>query len=250
MFWNEPVIGMNRKYIIIVSILILSLFSANTGLASSFGVEYDSSGGLGVNTDSANSFANRMVADGWQKKFFFGNCGSWEKDFRDVTKGGLDNYYADAVDLTFWEGHGSPSGIYFPCPDTCACRDDNYATYDDIRLGDLNCEWFAAHSCSVLADDHLSDWAYKACANGLHMMCSHATTVYACNAGDKFAQYLIAGRTVKDAWFQQHLDLQPTGVTAKVICTPDTANDHIWGHGSVAADTVPGQTWWQYWLTK
>ena len=235
----------------IIGIFFLVILVVDFGTAASFGVEYDSTGGLGVNAQSASSFSNRLVADGWQKLYFWGDANAWEKDFKDSTKGGYDNYYADASDLTFWDGHGSPSGIYFPCGGSAgACHDDNYATYDDMKLGNLNCEWFAAHSCSVLADDHMADWAYKACANGLHMMCSHATTVYACNAGDKFAQYLIAGRTVKDAWFQQHLDLQPSGVTARVICTQDTLNDHIWGHGSVAADTAPGQTWWQYWITK
>jgi hypothetical protein len=237
-----------KSSIILTSIIIILLAYINIGLAywPSFGVEYDSTNGLGVNRDSATSFANRMAADGWDKKFFWGDSNAWEKDFKDVSKGGWDSSYADNVDMVFWEGHGSPDGLYFPA----GSHDDDVASYDDAIWGNLDVEWVFAHSCSVLADSHLSDWAYKACANGCHMFCSHATTVYACNAGDKLAQYLISGRSVMDAWFQQHIDLQPSGVTAKVICTQATANDHIWKHGSVGPWPVPGDTWWQYWVTK
>jgi hypothetical protein len=35
-----------------------------------------------------------------------------------------------------------------------------------------------------------------------------------------------------------------------VIATQGTANDHIWGEGSVASDPSPGETWWVWTLTK
>lgn len=234
------------KYIISAVIVLLIFGLTNTAAAYEYGVEYDSTNGLGINYDSAQSFANRFNADGWTRQFMWGNSAAWETDFKDVTKGGQDNLYADAADIVFFEGHGSPGGLHFPTN-----HDDSEATYNDIRLGDLDNEWIAAHSCSVLADSNLGNWAYDVLGrNGGHMMLSHSTTVYATNAGDRFSQLLISGWKVKDAWFQQHIEKQPAGVTARVIATLSTTDDHIWGHGSVALDPVPSDTWYYWQVTK
>lgn len=206
-----------------------------------YGVSYDSTGGLGVNYNSASDFSSQMNADGWTRVFFWGNNAAFEKDWKDAALGGWDNSYADAVDLAFFEGHGSPSGIHFPN----SCCDDSQCSYSDARWGDLDAEWIAAHSCSVLADSHLSDWAYTVCGdNGAHMMCSHKNTVFATNAGGRWAQLMRSGFPVKSAWFVQHVEKQPSDVIARVIATQATANDHIWGHGSVASDPAPGTTWY------
>jgi len=233
-----------KPYLVSFAILLCLMW---TGEAAEYGVSYDSTGGLGVNQDSATDFASRMDAAGWYRQFLWGNNAAFEKDWKDVTKGGWDDRYADAADLAFFEGHGSPSGIYFPND----CCDDNKCSKDDARWGDLDMEWVAAHSCSVLADSNLAAWAYTVCGNnGAHMMCSHKTTCYARNAGDRWAQLMLSGWTVKGAWFQQHIEKQPSGVTARVIATQGTANDHIWGEGSVASDPSPGETWWVWTLTK
>jgi hypothetical protein len=233
------------KTVILAAMIVLIMVTTDA-VASSFGVEYDSTGGLGINYNSANDFASKLKADGWTQKFLYGDASAWEKDFKDVSKpGGQDNYYADAVDVVFWEGHGAPDSLYVPPPD------DHYVTYDDAIWGNLNLEWILAHSCSVLADDHLADWAYIACAQGAHGMCSHKTTVNACNAGSRMAELLVAGWTFKDAWFQQHIEKQYTGCTARVICTDATKNDKLWNHGGMAVpDPMPGDLWYVWTLTK
>jgi len=236
--------GIDIKTGVLVAV-ILFIMAATNVLAYSFGVSYDSTGGLGVNYNSAHDFANRMKADGWSQKFLWGDSNAWEDDWKDVTKGGGDKNYADAVDVAFWEGHGSPGCLCLFSPD------DTCVSYDDARWGDWNAEWILAHSCSVLADDHLSDWAYKACGYGAHGMCSHKTTCNACNAGDRMAQLLVAGWTFKDAWFQQHIEKQYTGCTARVIATDRTKNDKLWNHGGMAVpDPVHGDLWYVWTLTK
>jgi hypothetical protein len=220
--------------------LILFIMVTTDALAYSFGVEYDSRGGLGINYNSAVDFANRLKADGWSQGFFWGDANAWEKDFKDVTKGGYDKTYADAVDVVFWDGHGSPSCLCLSPPD------DGCASYDDCILGDWNMEWLLAHSCSVLADEHIADWAFKALGKGAHGMCSHKTTVYACNAGNRMAQLLVAGWTFRDAWFQQHVEMQGSDVIARVLCTTATANDKLWNHGGMGPDSGPGSTWVYY----
>lgn len=232
------------KYGIII-VMIIIIITLMDGAAYSFGVEYDSTGGLGINYNSANDFAKRFRDAGWTQSFLWGNSAAFEKDFKDYTKGGWDRSYADAVDFTFFEGHGSPDAIHFP-----SSIDDSACTYNDAIWGDWNLEWLAAHSCSVLADDYLSYWAYWVMGKGGHMMCSHKTTVNACNAGDRFAQLMISGVSIKDAWFTQHLEKQYTGCTARVIATSAAANDHLWGRGSVGPDSASGDTWYVWTLTK
>ncbi len=101
-----------------------------TGEAAEYGVPTtDSIGGLGINYDSATDFASRIDAEGWYRQFLWGNNAAFEKDWKDVTKGGWDDRYADAADLAFFEGHGSPSGIY--CPNDCC--DDNKCSKDDAE---------------------------------------------------------------------------------------------------------------------
>jgi hypothetical protein len=237
--------GLKMETALIGCALILCL--TVTGQAVEYGVSYDSTGGLGINANSAADFASRLDAAGWDRQFLWGNMAAFEKDWKDETKGGWDDHYADAADLAFFEGHGSSSGIHF----VNDCCDDSKCSKDDARWGDLDMEWIAAHSCSVLADTYLSNWAYTVCGdNGAHMMCSHKNSCNARNAGDRWAQLMLAGWTVKGAWFQQHIEKQPSGVTARVIATLATQNDHIWGEGSVASDPSPSDTWYVWTLTK
>lgn len=78
-----------------------------TGEAAEYGVPTtDSIGGLGINYDYATDFASRIDAEGWYRQFLWGNNAAFEKDWKDVTKGGWDDRYADAADLAFFEGHG------------------------------------------------------------------------------------------------------------------------------------------------
>lgn len=226
----------------LVALIMLIMVTPNA-LAYSFGVEYDSTAGLDANYYSARDFANRLKADGWTQTFFFGNAAAWERDWKDSTKGGWDTSYADAVDVAFWDGHGSPQGIYPDSPD------DYEVHYNDAIWGDWNMEWMLAHSCSVLANDHISNWAYGTMGKGGHGLCSHATTCYSTNAGDRTAQLLTAGWTFKDAWFQQHLEKQPSGCVARVIATSATANDKLWNHGGMGPDSSPGVTWY-FWECK
>ena len=223
---------------ILVAIILLIVVTPEAQ-AYSFGVEYDSTAGLDVNYYSARDFANRLKADGWTQTFFYGNADAWEKDWKEEAKGGWDDSYADAVDVAFWDGHGSPQGIYPDPPD------DDEVRYDEAVWGDNNMEWMLAHSCSVLADDHISDWAYGTMGKGGHGLCSHSTTCNAVNAGNRMAELLVAGWTFKDAWFQQHIELQYSGCIARVIATSATANDKLWNHGGMAIpDPSPGTTWY------
>jgi hypothetical protein len=223
---------------ILVAIMILIMVTPGTLALLEFGVEYDSTNGLDANYYSANDFATRMIADGWTQRFLFGNAAAYEKDWKDVTKGGWDDRYADAVDVAFWDGHGSTVGIYPDPPDGTG-----EVHYSEVNWGDGDMEWMIAHSCLVLDDSHRSDWQ-KALTNGCHGMLSHKTTCNSVNAGDRLAQLLIAGNTFKDAWFTQHLEKQYSGCVARVIYTAATQNDKLYNHGGWGPDSYPGVKWY------
>ena len=49
-------------------------------------------------------------------------------------------------------------------------------------------------------------------------------------------------RTVIQAWFQQHIDLQPSGTVAAVYGPVKNGEDYLHGVGANAGDSVPCDT--------
>lgn len=74
--------------------------------------------------------------------------------------------------------------------------------------------------------------------NGVHLVCGYATEGHD-NQDDGYnlANYLIAGQTVRQSWFNAIDVTEPNTTMLRVIAEDSTCfNDHIWGKGSVASD--------------
>ncbi|HRD79201.1 MAG TPA: DUF6345 domain-containing protein [Saprospiraceae bacterium] len=123
--------------------------------------------------------------------------------------------FADAVDLVYIAGHGSPSGIWMNDKDHCwlySCAWGSYSSAD--RTGDL--EYIVFHSCSVLKMDEgwRERWRnYNSTKNdkrpfqGLHVAMGFRTTHHnGLGAGwwaaDEFAENLEDGYSVRYAWYE------------------------------------------------
>jgi Family of unknown function (DUF6345) len=148
--------------------------------------------------DSAIGFKNVMAAHAVPTAFDWRGWAAFEKDFKDVTKGGWDTSYVDNVDAQWYTGHGSPSSFTFK-----SSVDDQDVTPADARWGDYDLEWLQLESCQVLADtsgthDYFGRWGGT--LDGLHMLNGFHTNAYciAGGTGGRFAtgpDIRLSGRT-------------------------------------------------------
>jgi len=199
----------------------------------SVGVEYiadypGTANDLPCSANNAYGVYNTLRSSAWfggASSFIWGNGNAWEQDFKATTApgGGNKNNWIDNVDLAFYEGHGNPTLFTFETPTGGGTHDDSYLTYNDVNTrlgyrgwGSNDLEWLGLLSCSVLADSHEMDWSYS--MDYLHLLMGFATTAYdVCGFGQTFAQRVLAGNSLRDAWFIACDQKQPSGVQAKVL---------------------------------
>jgi hypothetical protein len=216
---------------------------------------------------------NALVGDGWTGRFHYGNNAAWETDFKRSALGGSESSYVDSVDLALFCSHGSGaydevwsqslSSLYFGYPHT-----DCHLTPGDAYLswGDLDLEWFATFTCSVLSDGGPSPYYnrgyWAAVMDGLHLMLGMKTTMYCSSQiGQKWADYMLGWKwcflgicfwirppyTITQSWFEAIDDTQPGGVCGRVLAeVSDNYNDYLWGKGYVSPDPTHNGIYW-YW---
>ena len=212
---------------------------------------------------SATRLYNEIKGAGWIGRFNYGNTSAWEKDFKHVTYGGINDQIIDAVDLAMIGTHGSSawdsyygktlSSVYFSTN-----NHDLHLSPGEARraYGNNDLEWLAFDSCLVLRDSSM--WYWYQTFDGLHLMLSFANVMYVVYPGDggvwgdqmQAKGWWIFGhgaKTVTQAWFTAVEDQQPSGVRARVLAeTLDSYNDYIWGQGYVSPDYPNNGAYW-YW---
>ena len=212
---------------------------------------------------SCNNLYGELLGAGWIGRFNWGETNAWEKDFKRMDLGGINNNMIDSVDLamlcthgtsgydSFWNKSLSAASFTSYQHDTVLSPGEAYRAY-----GDTDVEWLAFDSCSVLRDDSM--WYWHETFNGLHLMLGFANTMYVVYPGDggewgdqmRKKGWWIFGhgaKTVTQAWFSAVEDQQPSGVRARVLAEAlDNYNDYIWGQGYVSADYPNNGSYW-YW---
>lgn len=206
------------------------------------------------------SFNNRFTADGTPVEFTWRDQNAWEDDFKDPSLGGHDSAWTDHVDMTYWQGHGSPTGFSFA---GCSSTDDTFLANTDARWGNTDVEWMSLFTCLVLAENSGGQrwWQrWGAAFDGLHQINSfHTVSYHSASHGGTYANYLV--RTpflwwnkpmmVRSAWAQASIDDQPSSVVWASMGPIGPAgavniNDYFWGKGPVGAD-IPASAltgWW------
>ncbi|TWP49373.1 hypothetical protein FKR81_25060 [Lentzea tibetensis] len=216
----------------------------------------------GLPNTSANidSFNNEATGHGVPVQFSWKDANAWESDFKDpVFPGGDDSHYADDVDLTYWQGHGSPTGFYFT---GCSNHNDTKLANTDARWGNLDVEWMSLFTCQILQDTSGGlTWAQRwaQAFRGLHQINSFTTVSYnSSNHGGKYAHYMLRSpflwwnnpMKVRDAWAQASIDTQPAAViwaTMGPVSNGNLANfnDYFHGKGAVSADVISSGVYWR-----
>ena len=214
--------------------------------------------GLNGSSQNAGGFALTFILNGVNVAFNWGDYNAWEQDFKDpVFAGGDDTNWADNVDAVFYTGHANGDGFSFP-----GAMTDGFLHYDDARWGQNDLEWITVAACGPLQfTSGGRDWwqRWGPAFHGLHLINGYQTITFDnTREGSLYAELLLAGWTVRQAWMQTAIDVQPaTYETGKkiymgvmgVFGPNDQTNwdDHFHARGTVTPD-IPSSQITGFWM--
>lgn len=194
-----------------------------TARAATVGAEYAQSNACGWATipntkPDADGFMAWMQAFGHTRAFYYGNTNFWPNDTVDASvSGGLDNWYGDNANITYFATHGGSSASNFVMATGVTHTIDGVSTCtSDIvnpnngkqwwKMGDGQARIISLSTCQGLQLTDLAHW--DGVANGIHMI-----TGFNDNESDSpsvggnyafYGNFSFFGTptfTVKQAWF-------------------------------------------------
>ncbi len=209
---------------------------------------------------NVNGFNSQFTSRGIPVQFSWLNQNAWERDFKDPAfAGGWDHLYTDDVDMTYFQGRGSPFGLSFA---GCSSSTDTFLANTEARWGNRDVEWMSLYAGSVLRGTAGGQsWAQRwgKSFRGLHQINSFDTVpLHSAAHGSRFGHYLL--RTpflfwnrpmkVRDAWAQASIDTQPSWVVWATMGPIGNLwvanfNDYFWTKGPVGPDTLPTLGYWR-----
>jgi hypothetical protein len=151
----------------------------------------------------------------WTARFVYGNTSAWSTDWRRSANGGSENSYIDTIDLAYFAGHGSTSGIIFgvgsPTPVTVS-KNDALNSW-----GDRDLDWIGLAACNVLDDpvSNLQGWGEA--MNGVRLILGFKTVMNDVAHGVEFGKAIRDGYTFTQAWFRAADKLQSQNRVARVL---------------------------------
>lgn len=212
-------------------------------------------GGLSGSQANAQGFVDELTAEGWQRRFNWGNQNAWKSDWLSN-----DDDYVDDVDFVFYTGHASPNGWQLATGGSA-----DWLHHSEVgaspntpsdHWGQENLEWMAIAACGPLQDDLINGGGnvfdrWRGAFDGLHLLLGYSAVTYDNTLeGRRLASYARSGMTLMQAWFRLAQEIQPStngwgdpygpDVYAAAMyignASGNTAGDHLWGHGSVGPD--------------
>jgi hypothetical protein len=227
------------------------------------------SGGLSGSQNNAAGFVNGLADDGWLVNFNWGDSNAWESDWHRN-----DDDWVDAADFVFYTGHASMDGWVLRNPDDGSLDFSEVGPQAQVpgdMWGQQDLEWTIVAACGPLQDEVISKGGGDVFArwggafDGLHLLLGYgAITNDNEDEGRLIVQYAREGETLINAWFRTATEVQPSTNGAAPPNGPDVwvgvvfayqdgvvnpENDHLWGHGSVAADPRPPDGFVAMWTT-
>jgi hypothetical protein len=198
---------------------------------------------LSNNRENARGFRDTLGATA---VFESGDDAAADQDFEQAGAGvpsaGTDATHADAVDLTYFSGHGCIDGLIFGT----ANQDDGLAKPTELKLGDGSAKWIVFDACEVLQRDGLPVWYERLsdAFSGLHYILGFDTECGDVDdRGSTFAQRLNDGWSVRDAWMRACIETEHSGRRFAYVRAlgdaGDSFDDHWFDEGFVSPDPDP-----------
>ncbi len=159
----------------------------------------------------ANGFRTGMSSYGWTMGYNWWNANAWEKDWRDTSLGGIDQFVVDSVDFAYYAGHSGRGGLSLPSSKDSSWFDGADARYSNLR-------WAAFASCQALrvqgydsGSEPIRRWfgAFR----GAHMLLGYNSNMKDVAFGPRFVDNMRAPtffgisfpslqRSIRSAWVQ------------------------------------------------
>lgn len=207
-----------------------------------------------------NGLDEALREGGHRRGFYWAGNDVWEKDMRDVDVGGLDNVYADNVDLFFIITHGGHfDGVTQLVYNT---KVDDWRSYQtEWYFGDTNeMEWAMIYGCKTIdRNNPIHLWQVF---QGLHIFCGSSGSMYDSittdEVGEDIGENLTDGQTISYSWIDGvsdwAVDNNPMLVSAERFETYNEGNydwpnttlnrDHFWRGGYVSPDIPVNDRFW------
>ncbi|MEZ4620394.1 MAG: DUF6345 domain-containing protein [Caldilineaceae bacterium] len=149
----------------------------------------------------------------WTARYTYANGSAWESDW-----GSNEEFYIDNVDLAYFAGHGSKTGIYFGVGGNT--HNDNVATAEDAqyRWGTKDNDWIALAACNVLDDPYdpnLRRWARA--MNGTRLLMGMKTVMSDTDLGAALGWHIRWNNSMAQAWFRAVNDKLPSWQIARIL---------------------------------
>jgi hypothetical protein len=207
--------------------------------AATYGAEYcqkDACGNGTINNTKpdAEGFASMMSFFGHTRRFLWANGDFWPNDNVDNSvSGGLDAYYGDNANITFFSTHGGSNAARFVMTtgkykvidglNTCGSYTSNPNTGTQWwKLGNGSNRIVNLSTCHGLELTDLAHW--DAVVNGAHMICAFdGNESDSPSVGSSYAFFGNLGFSVKQAWFTA----RPGGNKAVVMAYGTSASNAV-----------------------
>ncbi|KAL8734048.1 MAG: hypothetical protein Q9166_001809 [cf. Caloplaca sp. 2 TL-2023] len=179
----------------------------------------------------------------WIDRFDFGDNLVWESDWNRA-----DDVYVDTVDLMFYTGHASGNGWVTATHGTDPTTVDTsiVGTFPESPgdlWGQLDMEWLVIAACGPHQDDGFVAGGgnafdrWRGVFDGLHVFMGYGSvSADTAEEGKRFVRYAIQDATIVNSWFRTAKEVQNSGVWVTAMWAGDAGQDHLPGHGSMAAD--------------
>jgi hypothetical protein len=133
-------------------------------------------------------------------------------------------------------------------------HDDGFLNYTEARYGNnYNLEWLVIAACGPLQAGSAGNLWYQRWGpafRGLHLLCGYQTVTSDNTVeGTKWADYMVRGWTVRQAWMQTGIEVQGASERVAVmgVIGPGGSsnwNDHYWGKGTTGPDILDVRGFW------
>ena len=209
-----------------------------------------------------NGLDEQLRDAGHSRRFYWANNDCWEIDLRSIAMGGIDDDWADDVDLFLILTHGRiDAGVASLLYNVSV--NDWTTTSSTWQLGTDQLEWLLVYGCHTV--DLANPLSHSGIFRRLHMFCGAWGDMWDSlttdEVGEDVGDNLTDGDTVVDSWIDGvsdwWVDNHPIVIAAEREATwnggdfdwPNTTlmRDHLWGHGTTVSDIFPANLYWLSW---
>ncbi len=177
----------------------------------------------------------------WSAPYVYGSTSAWESDWTTNEEAYIDN-----VDLAYFAGHGSPTGLIFGVGGNT--RNNSTATAEDVqgRWGTKDNDWIGIAACNVLDDPYANLQRWARAMNGTRLLMGMKTVMSDVDFGASVGWHMRWGNSMAQAWFKATNEKLPTWQVARIIGEETYNYNDQWHHHDDFQPVDSDFYWWTH----